>query len=133
MDIESVNKVVQVLHRIESLASNWVLPTSSDADPSWNAYKDVCRLITVTLDDILLDRVEDDEVGSDNESDFFFLFFFVFLLCNTLVLTFIYQPARDHAMPLSKHEGSSTNTIFFGLHKADSDGSHFWAMYHSVV
>ena len=72
------------------------------------------------LDDILLDRVEDDNVGSDNESEFFFL------LCNTLVLTFIYQPAHHHAMPLSKHkeEGSSTNTIFFGLGRADSDGSH---------
>ena len=78
MDIESVNEVVQVLHRIESLASNWVLPTSSDADPSWNAYKDVCRSITVTLDDILLDRVEDDDVGSDNESDFFLFCFFCF-------------------------------------------------------
>ena len=72
MNINSVSEMVQVLHRIESLASNWVLPTSSDADPSQNAHKDiqdVCRSITVTLDNILLDHVEDDDVGSDNESE----------------------------------------------------------------
>ena len=77
MDIESVNEVVQVLHRIQSLASNWVLPTSSDADFSRTAYEDirnVCRSITVTLDDILLDRVEDDDVGSDDDSDNVFVF-----------------------------------------------------------
>ena len=71
MNINSVSEVVQVLHCISSLASNWVLPTSSDADPSQNAHKDirdVCRSITVTLDNILLDHVEDDNVGSDNES-----------------------------------------------------------------
>ena len=38
----------------------------------------MCRSITVTLDDILLDRVEDDDVGSDNESDFFLFCFFCF-------------------------------------------------------
>ena len=82
MDIESVNEVVQVLHRIESLASNWVLPTSSDADSSQTAYegiRNVCRSITVTLDDILLDRVEDDDVGSDDDSDNVFGFDFCFV------------------------------------------------------
>ena len=96
MDIESVNEVVQVLHRIESLASNWVFLTSSDADSSRDAYKDIqdmCRSITVMLDDILLDRVEDDDVSSDNDSDN--VFCFCFSICDTLVLTFIYQPARE--------------------------------------
>ena len=49
------------------------------------------------LDDILLDRAEDDDVGSDNESENVF----------------------------HKEEGSSTNTISFGLRRADSDGGHF--------
>ena len=82
-----MSEVVQVLHCISSLASNWVLLTSSDADPSQNTHKDirdVCRSITVTLDNILLDHVEDDNVGSDNESKNVFY----------------------------KEESSSTNTIF---------------------
>ena len=100
MNIDSVSEVVQVQHCIESLTSNWVLLTSSDAGPSRNAYKDireVCRSITVTLDDILLDCVEDDDVSSDDESENVF----------------------------HKEEGLSTNTIFFGLCRADSDGGHF--------
>ena len=87
MNIDSVSEVVQVLHHIKSLAFNWVLPTSSNADPLWNVYKDiwdVCRSITITLDDILLDYVEDDDISSDNESENVF----------------------------HKEEGSSNNTFF---------------------
>ena len=92
MDIGSVNEVMQVLHRIESLASTWVLPASSDAEPSRNTYEEirgVCRSIAGTLDDILLDRVEDSD--GDSEPDDVCIFFFEILL----VLTFIYQPVRE--------------------------------------
>jgi hypothetical protein len=94
MNVDSVNEVMQVLHRIESLASTWVLPTSSDAESSRNAYeriRSVCRSIAGTLDDVLLDRVEDSDADSDNEPDNVCIFFFA----TVLVLTFIYQPVRE--------------------------------------
>ena len=49
----------------------------------------MCRSIAGTLDDVLLDRVEDS--NGDSEPDGVCIFFFEILL----VLTFIYQPVRE--------------------------------------
>ena len=49
----------------------------------------MCRSIAGTLDDVLLDRVEDSD--GDSEPDGVCIFFFEILL----VLTFIYQPVRE--------------------------------------